>query len=271
VATYGEALTLLKAGIKSDVFILGADETAGEKNFIPTAVSYPDYAKKIKYPRFSVAVNTGMNRYGLSLTELDEISKAGKIQAFSTFSHIFNVNYAYEQSRIFERACGFFAPSSIRHLYASNYPCADKKYDMVRAGIALYGYGIYETERAMTVTARVVRVSFVKAGEHIGYGDYVTPESIEVATINAGYGDGYPRLRAGETRHVVIKGKRVQVIGQVCMDAFFADVSGLKVSEGDEVVLIGDGYDAREAAHERASVEYEVITAFKPRQVIRYK
>ena len=270
-ATYGEALRIRKTGVKSDVFILGADGTNGERNIIPTVVSLDDYAGKSRLARFSVAVNTGMNRYGLNPNELEMIAKNGKIKAFSVFSHIFNAKYALKQAEIFNMACDRFEPYTLRHLYASNYAFAENKYDFIRAGIALYGYGYEGGERAMTVEAKVVRVAFVKAGEFIGYGDCVTPCDMEIATVDAGYGDGYPRLRKGEERHAVINGFRVKIIGQVCMDAFFADVTGLKVKAGDDVVLIGDDYDAADAAKERSTIAYEVLTSFKPRQAVEYK
>jgi len=120
--------------------------------------------------------------------------------------------------------------------------------DLVRPGSLIYGlYPSYEVEKAiklfpaLTFKSRISFLKKVRLDTYIGYGrTYKTKRETLVATLPAGYADGYSRALSNRGM-VLVRGKKVPVIGRVCMDQMMIDVSDVpKVSVGDEVVLWGE-------------------------------
>lgn len=119
---------------------------------------------------------------------------------------------------------------------------------LVRAGIALYGLSPSEEvtkdalslKPVLSLKSHLVCVKEVEAGTPVSYGGtYVTERRMRIATVPVGYGDGYPRSLSNKG-YVLIRGKRAQILGRVCMDQFMVDVSDIpEADEGDEVTLIG--------------------------------
>jgi alanine racemase len=106
-------------------------------------------------------------------------------------------------------------------------------------------------------------VKGVRAGEGVGYGaSYKPREPRSLAVIPAGYADGLD-LRLAGRGSVLVRGRRAPIVGSVCMDMLTADVTGLGVSPGDEVVLIGeqgeDRIDVREMAAQIGTIPYEIL------------
>jgi len=139
--------------------------------------------------------------------------------------------------------------------------------DMVRPGLMLYG--LYPdaalADRAdlrpvMSFEAPVVRIAQVGPGEGIGYGHtYRTTRTSRLATLRCGYADGYPRALSNRG-HVVLHGKRVPVVGRVCMDHTIIDVTDLdEVALGDRALLWGPGLDAGEVAAVADTISYELV------------
>ncbi|MBI3401353.1 MAG: alanine racemase [Acidobacteria bacterium] len=142
-------------------------------------------------------------------------------------------------------------------------------YDCVRPGLLLYGLvppplaSTIPLTPVMTLHSRVVAVKGVRAGEGVGYGlKFNTEQPTTIAIIPAGYADGLD-LRLGGRGVVLIRGRRVPIVGAVSMDMLTADVTGLDVSPGDEVVIIGsqgqERIDAREMAATIGTIPYEVL------------
>ncbi len=154
--------------------------------------------------------------------------------------------------------------------------------DMVRAGIMLYG--VYPSEYAkanfslkpaMTLKSKIAMVKEVGKGFKVSYGStYTTWEKTKLATVCIGYGDGYPRLLSSRA-DMLIKGKRVKVVGRVCMDYTIVDVKDLEVDCGDEVVIFGaqgDEYiSVEELARLSNTIGYEVLTSISKRVKRVYK
>lgn len=119
---------------------------------------------------------------------------------------------------------------------------------LVRAGIILYGLSpseevtkeILSLRPVLSLKSHLVYVKEVEAGTPVSYGGtYVTSRRMRIATVPVGYGDGYPRSLSNKG-YVLIRGKRAQILGRVCMDQFMADVTDIpEAKEGDEVTLIG--------------------------------
>ncbi len=103
----------------------------------------------------------------------------------------------------------------------------------------------------------------VRTGEGVGYGAKFTAEQpTTIAIVPAGYADGLD-LRLAGRGFVLIRGRRAPIVGSVCMDMLMADVTGLDVSPGDEVVILGRQGDAcidvREMAAQIGTIPYEIL------------
>jgi alanine racemase len=142
-------------------------------------------------------------------------------------------------------------------------------HDRVRPGLLLYGIvppplaSTLPLTPIMTLGSRIVAVKGVRAGEGVGYGVRFTAEqATTIAVVPAGYADGLDGRLAGRGS-VLIRGRRAPIVGSVCMDMLMADVTGLEVSPGDEVVIIGsqgaDRIDAREMAATIGTIPWEVV------------
>jgi alanine racemase len=160
----------------------------------------------------------------------------------------------------------FFRNSAEQEL---NFPSS--YYDMVRPGLILYGlypcanpYHKVELKPALSLKTRVVYLKELPAGHSVSYErTYVTDKTTMVATLAVGYGNGYNR-KLSNKGEVLIKGKRAQIIGLICMDQCLCDVTDIPdVSIGDEVVLIGRQGDeeitADEIAEKVGTISYEIL------------
>lgn len=158
-----------------------------------------------------------------------------------------------------------------------NYP--ETYIDMIRMGIMLYG--MYpdskprengELKPAMTLKTRVSQVRELPPGCLISYGcTYCSRYPMTVATITAGYADGYPR-RMSNRAYVVINGARCEQIGRVCMDMMMVNVTGIDVKRGDEVILFGaGGMSCEEVSQIVGTVNYEITSLVLPRAARVYK
>ena len=142
-------------------------------------------------------------------------------------------------------------------------------YNRVRPGLLLYGIvppplaSTIPLEPAMTLVSRIVAVKGVRPGEGVGYGVRFMPtEARTIAVIPAGYADGLDSRLAGRGA-VLIRGRRARIVGAVSMDLLAADVTGLDVSPGDDVVILGsqgsDRIDAREMAATIGTIPWEIV------------
>jgi alanine racemase len=168
-----------------------------------------------------------------------------------------------------------FAPSAFKapYVHAANSAALlrDSRvwYDRVRPGLLLYGIvppplgSTLALTPIMTLSSRIVAVKGVREGEGVGYGvKFHAERPTTIAIVPAGYADGLDLRLAGRGA-VLIRGRRAPIVGSVCMDMLMADVSGLEVSPGDEVVIIGsqgdDRIDVREMAAQIGTIPYEIL------------
>ena len=142
-------------------------------------------------------------------------------------------------------------------------------YDRVRPGLLLYGIvppplaSTLSLTPIMTLSSRIVAVKGVRVGEGVGYGmRFHAEQPTTIAIVPAGYADGLD-LRLAGRGSVLIRGRRAPIVGAVNMDMLMADVTGLDVSPGDEVVIIGsqgtDRIDVREMAAQIGTIPYEIL------------
>jgi alanine racemase len=142
-------------------------------------------------------------------------------------------------------------------------------YDFVRPGLLLYGIvppplaARLPLRPALSLHSRIVHVKGMRPGEGTGYGLHsVTDRPATIAVVPAGYADGLDRRMAGRT-FMLVRGKRVPIVGSVCMDMTTIDVTGMDVATGDEVVIVGeqDGEEigVREIAASIGTIPYELL------------
>lgn len=209
-------------------------------------------------------VDTGLHRIGFLPEEAAESIRACAmlpgitVEGIYTHLALHNRETDILQHEAFEsvlRESGIRPPMAhmLDSIGLTRYP--DWQYQAVRVGAMLYGNAPRGFDRANEVrpvarfVARVARVSWVKAGEYIGYDDdHPITRDTRVATLTVGYADGYPRAKSfvGE---VEIRGQRAKNIGLICMDQMMVDVTDIPdVCPGDEAVLLGGGISMNEYA-----------------------
>ncbi len=153
----------------------------------------------------------------------------------------------------------------------------DSHRDWVRPGYMLYGGSPFAARRAddfqlkatMEFCAEVISTREVAAGETVGYGGrWTAPRPSRIATIAAGYGDGYPR-HAREGTPVLIEGRRLPLVGRVSMDMITVDVTEhAAVKTGSQAILWGEDPGIDEVAQGADTIGYELLAAM-PRRVPR--
>ena len=146
-----------------------------------------------------------------------------------------------------------------------------RPFEIVRAGIILYGISpLPEFQNllkpAMTWKTRIGLIRDVPKGWSIAYGrTFITPKPMRVATLTAGYADGYPRHLSNVGAEMLVRGKRCPLLGRVTMDLMVIDVTDIPSAEvGDEVVLMGKQGDAEipceELAEKAGTITWDITT-----------
>lgn len=303
VAIVEEAEALRRAGIGGMILILGGAGEESLRQAVRAGVSQAVYAPRMLEvmqdeaqrtglrAKAHLKVDTGMSRVGVrgrdDLAALLECWKrCPDVEMEGAFTHFCvadsDPEFTALQKRRFDdalaavRAAGFHP---IAHAAASSAMLDPAlQYDMVRPGIALYGTGVPalegELRGAQTLSAKPVRLQWIRPGDTVGYGrTFTARRDTLVMTLPIGYGDGYPRLLSGRAP-VLVKGRRAKLIGRVCMDMVMADVTDIPgVTLEDEVVLLGrqgdDCITADELAELAQTIPYEIMLGFGARVPVR--
>ena len=293
-----EGLELREAGIHAPILVFGALSISDlngifESNLIPT-VSSPSAARALEAAAAArrcrlhchLKIDTGMNRFGFrydNLTAtLPEVLGSPSLVFDAVYTHFATAEepgdqFFVEQRRRFETAVRELEPlgfgPALRHAANSAAMLRDHGiwYDAVRPGLLLFGVvppplrapsGLC-LEPVMSLRSRVVTVKGMRVGETSGYGARFTARRpTQVAVVPAGYADGLDVRLAG-TGFVLVRGRRVPIVGSVCMDSITVDVTDIEVSPGDEVVVIGaqgdDQIGADDVATEIGTVPHEIL------------
>jgi alanine racemase len=302
-----EGIVLRQAGVRVPILVFGAlsvSDLDGLFDFSLTpTISTPGAARAVQAAAmrrstaiaYHLKIDTGMNRLGFrhdnlrrtlpellasSNLRLDAVythfasADVAESPVFSTQRERFDVAWSVVDELCRESRVG---PGSrvFRHACNSAGLLRDSRvwFDAVRPGLLLYGIvppplaSTIGLIPVMSLTSRVVAVKGLRPGEGVGYGwRYEASEPRTVAVVPAGYADGLDTRLCGRG-HVLIRGRRVPIVGAVSMDMLTVDVTDLsEVRPGDEVVLLGrqgdeswQRIDAREMAAAIGTIPWEIV------------
>ena len=222
-------------------------------------------------------IDTGMNRLGIRPEDAPEAFDGLALVLTHLACADEPANPMNRRQRdLFAGVVGRY-PGAIRS-FANSSGCflgPDFAFDAVRPGICLYGGGPEGRPDAriapvVTLTARVLQVRDVPAGESVGYSQgYVADRPIRVATVAAGYADGVLRSYS-PAGAVFIAGEQRPLLGRVSMDVCAVDITGLDVHVGDPVELFGPNRLLDDAAAAAGTISYELLTSITPRVARHY-
>ena len=297
-----EAIVLRRAGVRTPILIFGALSVSDldglfEFSLTPT-ISTPSAVRAVQAAAkrnkqtigYHLKIDTGMNRLGFRHDNLrrtlPDLLASSTLRLEAIYTHFATADepetpHFDRQRENFEAALSVVdelrrgAPRPLIHAANSAATLRDARvwYDMVRPGLLLYGIvppplaSTIPLTPVMSLTSRVVAVKGVRPGEGVGYGfRFKTDRPVTTAVIPAGYADGID-LRVSGRCQVLIRGRRVPIVGAVSMDMMMVDVTGLEeVSPGDEVVIIGrqgdeawQQIDAREMAAAIGTIPWEIV------------
>ncbi|MCI3922737.1 alanine racemase [Paenibacillus sp. TRM 82003] len=294
-----EALELRHHGIKAPILVLGYTPAAGVEvaraNDITLTVfddAVLDAAAAAVDPRqpklkIHVKVDTGMGRLGLAdaasaIRFIERARQAPGVEVEGLYTHYAcadecDKTHVKGQHRRLAEVVEHFRKQQINFKYihagnsATGIDTPELTYNMLRLGVSMYGmYPSDEVERTrvdlkpvMSLKTGVVMVKTVPQGTGISYGaNYVTKEPLErIATLPIGYADGFTRMLNGKAE-ALLRGRRVPVVGNICMDQCMVRVDEGEASVGDEVVLFGKQGEETilvdELANRLGTINYEI-------------
>lgn len=312
-ATIEEAVELRENGISAPILILGYVSPSQygdlvEYDITQTIDSYAqalalekEAARQNRKAKAHLAIDTGMTRIGFQVTEHDadeaaKIADLPHIELEGMFTHFScadqeDKTYCSMQMEKYDKMTALLAERGVtiplRHICnsAGIMEFDDHHFEMVRSGIITYG--IYPSEEvkkerldlipALSWKSHVIHVKEVGPGIGVSYGaTYVTEKPMtRIATVSAGYADGYPRALSNQGC-VLIHGKKAPIIGRICMDQMMVDVTDIPdVQVEDVVTLVGtDGDETitiEEIANPAARFDYEMLCDISSRVTRVYK
>jgi len=299
VATLSEAIQLRKVYPDTEILVLGYTPVELAERVIDhqliqtlysldTASAFSDIAlSKGTRVKIHIKLDTGMSRIGMqaaaesveeifAISQLPGIDLEGMYTHFAaadetdkTFTHQQAAKYQWMIDELAAKGVSF----AIKHVSnsAGIIDLPEYNHDMVRAGIMLYGLypsddvnqkGV-DLKEVMTLKARISHVKELEAGRGVSYGlKYLTTATEKIATLPIGYADGYTRMLTNKSQ-VLVQGKRVPVVGRICMDQCMINVTGLDVKPGDTVTLFGGTESNKiwinEVAAWLGTINYEVV------------
>lgn len=297
VASIDEGLNLRDAKIDCEILVLGAVpvwafESAVE-NDITLSIFSIEHLKAAKqaFERTSkkvkahIKIDTGMNRIGVIQNEavefIKEVQDCDFIDLKGIFTHLACAEDEKETELQFQKWNEIISQIDTKDLLLHvlntaglmSYP--DYQYNLVRAGIGLYGLmpelpkcsknANLQLKQIISLKGRITRIHTMEANEGISYGHtFVAGKSIKVATVPIGYADGVPRALSNKI-YGLIEGKKVKQIGNITMDQMMFDITDIEIKEGDVITLLGDGISIDNWAKIVNTINYELTCRLKVR------
>jgi len=297
VAIADEGVELRNSGINTPIIVMNP-ERASFQNIINYRLEPNIYCRELlldflniisqsgvwEYP-VHLKIDTGMNRLGFKTQDhireaISLISSNNYLKIKSVFSHLAASDeadfdaFTLKQINLFEKYFKLISrefPYTIdRHILnsAGIERFTEKQFEMVRLGIGLYGVSCsgLSLENVGTLKSSVSQIKNVAKTETIGYGrkGEVENES-KIAVVPLGYADGLDRKLGNKTGEAFVNGKRVSIVGNICMDMLMLDVSGVNAKVGDRVEFFGPNISITELAEKVQTIPYEILTGISQR------
>lgn len=257
---------------------------AAEVDISVPAIAYLDAVAAAGRARVHLKIDTGMARNGAAAADWPALvaraaayERAGRLEVRGIWSHLAEAGSqvaAFREALAVARSAGL--RPRWRHLANSAAALSDQDthFDMVRAGLGVYGVEpvpdrAYGLRAAMTVRTSVILTRRVPAGTGVSYHHtHTTTRPTTLALMPMGYADGIPRGVDGRAE-VLLGGRRCPVVGRVSMDQAVVDAGNLPVRAGDPVVVLGPGDDGEPTAAEWArwagTNPHEILTGIGAR------
>ncbi|HYF33392.1 MAG TPA: bifunctional UDP-N-acetylmuramoyl-tripeptide:D-alanyl-D-alanine ligase/alanine racemase [Chitinophagaceae bacterium] len=299
VAYSDEGVELRKAGITIPVMVMNADSSSFDSlvqyglepviydnHMLDQLENYLNAEGLSRFP-VHIEIETGMNRLGFALPEVEQLAGRLVSSTFivkSVFSHLAaseeprHDDFSEHQVRLYLQACTLLQQrlpyEFIKHI--ANTAAIHRKpqwqFDMVRLGIGMYGIDSsgsdgLSLQEVSTLKSTIAQVKQVREGETISYGRKGIAEQDKViATVRVGYADGYPRSLSNGRGKIWVNGRLAPVIGVICMDMTMIDITGIPdVKEGDEVIIFGKELPVKQVAEWAGTIPYEMLTGISYR------
>jgi len=310
VASVNEAVALREAGITTDIVVLVDvfDERIGDLltyRLTPVITEHrllPALAKAAAEQNRSlpihIKVDTGMGRLGFSPDDvaalLDALPTWKSIRVEGFMTHLADSDgddphYTERQLERFRellehvRRSGLYVPAVHAANSAAIIRFPRSHFSLVRPGIMLYGYHTLPKgvagpplEPVLSLCTTVMQLRTIEAGDSVSYNrTFIAKKKSRIAVLPVGYADGYSR-RLSNHGQVLVRGKRVPIVGLVCMDMTMVDVTDVpSIQVGDEVTLIGkqgrEALWADEIGEWTGTIPYEILCAIGPRIPRQYQ
>lgn len=302
VAYADEGVELRKSGITLPIMVMNPEEESFDDiikynlepdiysfrildDFVQTASLYCQNDEKIP---IHIELDTGMHRLGFMKDDIpeliDRLKAAKAIEVKSFFSHLAcsedsamdhftrsQIEKFRQWSTLLKEKLG--RKDALCHILNSSgivrFPEAEM--DMVRLGIGLYGIAPDPEiqKQLMLISKLKTKISQIKTipqGDSVGYNcKWVAKRNSRIAIIPIGYADGLDRKLGNEVGKVLVNDRVVPIIGRVCMDMSFVDVTDVDCKETDEVVIFGDSDLLHQMADSIGTISYEILTSVSQR------
>lgn len=231
--------------------------------------------------KIHIKVNSGMNRLGFNGSEILELiekikkyeinSKNNKLEIISIFSHISDAENQIEtekQVEKYENILKIFDKNNVKyqykHLQASPllFKYEEKyNYDFARVGMALYGMEPLSYDVGLldviTVKSQIINIRNVKKNDKISYGSKgVVKRDSKIGIVSIGYAHGLQKqIENSQEAYVLVNGKKAKIVGEICMDMIFVDLTDINdVEINDEVVIVGSQKNVENGVNERITL-----------------
>lgn len=298
VAVADEGVELRQAGIDLPILVMNPEEHSFE-NMIEFRLEPNLYSEEIfesfrkvlqqnaviRYP-VHLKLDTGMHRLGFDSEDkierlIEKLIAQEQMVVRSVFSHLAGADESIHDEFTIGQVQQFLKFSSMiaeklpykvfRHILNSagieRFP--QFQFEMVRLGIGLYGVSACNNGQIKSISRLKTSVSQIRkitAGQTVGYSRKgVIERDSEIAVLPIGYADGYDRRLSNGVGKVFVKGQIVPIIGNICMDMCMIDVTGLNITVGDEVELMGEHIPVSDIAESIGTIPYEILTGISQR------
>ncbi len=298
VAVADEGAELRNQGITMPIMVMNPEmssfATLFRYNLEPEVYSFKLFdalvseARRLGLQRYPVhiKIDSGMHRLGFEEHDMETLCSRLVTQDYlmprSVFSHFAGSDdalfddYSGRQIERFIRCADAIQSVSSHHVMRHILNTAgitrftDYQFDAVRLGIGLYGVSPCGDNTGLrcvsALKTTILQIRTLQAGETVGYSRRgVLSRDSRIAAIPIGYADGLDRHLGNGTGCVVVAGKRVPIVGNICMDVTLIDVTDVDCSEGDSVEIFGEQLPVEEVALTLGTIPYEVLTSVSSR------